>query len=281
MGSSDQTERQAETGLSLILPAYNEEDNLPGVVAEALEVLPRYFAGFEVIIVNDGSRDSTEQVAHDLAANDARVRVVNHARNRGYGDALRSGFAATTGHRVMFMDADRQFSLEDISRLLPFVETHDIVAGFRMERSDRLHRRIFAETFNVSIRMLFGVHMRDIDCAFKIFDGEMLRSIQLTSSGALINTEIMAKARRQGARVQQVGVQHFPRTAGASTGGNPKVILRAMRDTPRLWWHMRSYDPPPDRPSPEARHRLPKGTLALAAATVIGFGGMIVRRLRR
>jgi hypothetical protein len=150
-----------------------------------------------------------------------------------------------------------------------------------MERSDQLHRRVFAETFNVSIRMMFGVHMRDIDCAFKIFDGDMLRSIQLTSTGALINTEIMAKARRQGARVQQVGVRHFPRTAGTSTGGNPRVILRAMRDTPRLWWHMRTYNPPPGRPSPQGRHRLPKRGMAFAAGTVAGVIALITRRSGR
>lgn len=271
----------AAKSLSLVLPAYNEEANLPDVIAEAIGLLPRYFADFEIIIVNDGSRDATEAVARQLADSDSRVRLINHARNRGYGDALRSGFAASSANLVMFMDADRQFSIEDISRLLPFIDSHDIVAGFRMERSDHLHRRVFAETFNVSIRMLFGVHMRDIDCAFKIFDGDMLRSIQLTSTGALINTEIMAKARRQGARVQQVGVRHFPRTAGASTGGNPKVILRAMRDTPRLWWHMRSYNPPPGRPNPEGRHRLPKRGLAVAAGSVAGLFALIGRKISR
>jgi len=277
----DAVQRLAEQSLSLVLPAFNEEANLPDVVAEALIILPRHFDDFEIIIVNDGSRDDTALVGRKLAAADSCVKLVNHARNRGYGDALRSGFAASTKDRVMFMDADRQFSLEDITRLLPFVETHDIVAGFRMERSDQLHRRVFAETFNVSIRIMFGVHMRDIDCAFKIFDGDMLRSIQLISTGALINTELMAKARRQGAGVQQVGVRHFPRTAGTSTGGNPKVILRAMRDTPRLWWHMRSYNPPPDRPSPQGRHRLPKRGIAVAAAATAGLLAMIAKRSGR
>lgn len=264
--------------LSLVLPAYNEEANLPAVVSEALSVLPTYFNDFEVIVVNDGSRDRTAEVARELGAQDARVKLVDLRQNQGYGGALRSGFAASTGDLVMFMDADRQFAISDISRLVPFIHSHDIVAGFRMERSDRLHRRVFAETFNVSIRILFGVHMRDIDCAFKIFDGAMLRSINLTSSGALINTEIMAKARRQGARVQQVGVQHFPRTAGASTGGNPRVILKAMRDTPRLWWHMRTYNPPPDRPAPVSRHRLPKRTMAMVAGAGATLAALLTRR---
>ncbi|MCC6944646.1 MAG: glycosyltransferase family 2 protein [Thermomicrobiales bacterium] len=260
--------------LSLVLPAYNEELNLRSVVTDALQTLPSYFADFEIVVVNDGSRDQTAAIARELSAEHPQVKLVDLVQNQGYGGALRSGFAATTGDLVMFMDADRQFAIEDIARLVPFIDTHEIVAGFRMERSDHLHRRVFAETFNVSIRMLFGVHMRDIDCAFKIFDGDMLRSIQLTSNGALINTEIMAKARRQGVRVQQVGVRHFPRTAGASTGGNPKVIFKAMRDTPRLWWHMRSYNPPPGRPNRVSRHRLPKTGMAViagAGATIVAF----------
>ncbi len=264
--------------LSLVLPAFNEEANLRETVNEALRVLPCYFDTFEIVIVNDGSRDRTGEVAEALASEDDRVRPIGHERNLGYGGALRTGFGASTGDYVMFMDSDRQFSIEDISRLIPFIDAPDIVAGFRMERNDRFHRRLFAETFNVSIRIIFGVHMRDIDCAFKIFDGELLRSIELTSSGALINTEIMAKARRQGARVQQVGVRHFPRTAGTSTGGNPRVIAKAMRDTPRLWLHMRSYNPPPDRPSPEGRHRLPKRAMAMAAGSTAALVALVSRR---
>jgi hypothetical protein len=112
-----------------------------------------------------------------------------------------------------------------------------------MERSDPLHRRIFAELFNVSVRVLFGVHLRDIDCAFKLFRGDLLRGMELTAPGALINTEIQAKARRQKARLQQVGVHHYPRIAGEATGGSPRVILRAMRETLTLWWRMRLYRP--------------------------------------
>src|SRR5688500_7496708 len=110
--------------------------------------------------------------------------------------------------------------------------------------------------FNVSVRMLFGVHLRDIDCAFKLFRGDLLRGLPLSSPGALINTEIQAKARRQGARLQQVGVRHFPRIAGEATGGNPRVILRAMKETIVLWWRMRTYQPPPGRPNLNGPYRL-------------------------
>ncbi|MDP9364933.1 MAG: glycosyltransferase family 2 protein [Chloroflexota bacterium] len=232
--------------LSLVLPAHNEEANLAVVVGRALEQLPRFAADFEVIVVDDGSRDGTGGIADRLATEDRRVRVVHHPRNRGYGAALISGFDATRGDYVMFMDADRQFDVADLALLAPLVGRFDIVAGFRMERNDPLHRRVFAEIFNVVVRILFGVHLRDIDCAFKVFRGDLLRSLELSAPGALINTEIQAKARRRGATLTQVGVHHYPRVAGEATGGSLRVILRAMRETIALWWRMRGYRPASD-----------------------------------
>ena len=224
--------------LSLVLPAHNEQENIGEVVRRALAVLPDHTDEVEIIIVDDGSRDTTGAIADALAAGDHRVRVVHHPRNRGYGAALTSGFTASTGDFVMFMDADRQFDIADFRLLAPFVGDFDIVAGFRMERNDPLHRRVFAEVFNVSVRVLFGVHLRDIDCAFKVFRGDLLRELELTSPGALINTEIQAKLRRRRARLAQVGVHHYPRLAGSATGGSPRVILRAVRETAGLWWRL-------------------------------------------
>ncbi|MCO5221229.1 MAG: glycosyltransferase family 2 protein [Thermomicrobiales bacterium] len=267
-------ETRASIGsFSLILPAHNEAENIEVVVRRAIEVLPTYFDSFEIIVVNDGSKDDTGRIVDRLAQGDPRVRAVHHPKNRGYGGALTSGFETSSGDHVMFMDADRQFDIADIELLYPFISTHKIVAGFRMMRQDELHRRIFAEIFNLVVRTLFGVHLRDIDCAFKIFDGDMIRSLELSSPGALINTEIQAKARRQGAEIQQVGVRHFPRIAGEATGGNPRVIARAMKETVVLWWRMRSYTPPPGRPNVNGPYRLGDalvvtGGLSLAALTL-------------
>ncbi len=229
--------------LSLVLPAHNEEANIRIVVEDALRVLPQYTDTFEIIPVNDGSRDATGDILQQLAAEDDRVRPVSYPANKGYGGALVSGFDATRYDYVMFMDADRQFDVADIGRLAPFVGRYDIVAGFRMERSDPLIRRINAEVFNVAVRILFGVHLRDLDCAFKIFRGDQLRSLELISNGALINCEMQAKLRRHGATLQQVGVEHYPRVAGHPTGGSLKVILKAMRDILILWNRMRDYHP--------------------------------------
>jgi glycosyltransferase involved in cell wall biosynthesis len=241
--------------LSLVLPAFNEEANIDAVVQDSLATLPAFVDRYEIIVVDDGSRDRTGEIVASLAASDDRVRLVSHERNRGYGAALISGFDASTGDFVMFMDADRQFNIRDLRLLVPFAGEYDIVAGFRMERSDPLHRRVFAEMFNVSVRLLFGVHLRDIDCAFKLFRGELLRGLPLTAPGALINTEIQAKARRQGARLQQVGVHHYPRIAGEATGGSLRVILRAAGETLALWWRMRTYRPSETARRPSFRAR--------------------------
>lgn len=266
--------------LSLVLPAHNEGDNIEIVVRRALAILPRYTDGFEIIIVNDGSRDRTEAIIDRLGKEDPRVRPVHHRRNRGYGGALVSGFKASANDYVMFMDADRQFDIADIRLLSPFVPLFDIVAGFRMERSDPVHRRINAEIFNIAVRVLFGVHLRDLDCAFKVFRGDLLRSLELTSSGALINAEIQAKLRRQGATLVQVGVPHHPRVAGQATGGSLRVIVKAMRETVVLWLRMHRYHPPASSPEPRPYYALGDALIGAGAASGLAILSRIFRRKR-
>ncbi|MFM8595158.1 MAG: glycosyltransferase family 2 protein [Chloroflexota bacterium] len=249
--------------LSLVLPAHNEQDNIEPVVRLALEVLPHLVEVFEVIVVDDGSKDHTADIAGIIAQDDPRVRLIRHPRNRGYGGAVTTGIDASTGEFVMFMDSDRQFDIADLQLLSPFFGEYDVVAGFRLERNDPLHRRVFAEIFNVGVRLLFGVHLRDIDCAFKVFRGDQVRGLELSSPGALINTEMQAKLRRQGATLMQVGVHHYPRIAGEATGGNPRVILRAAKETLALWWRMHFYVPPKASPAP-------CGPYLLGDAIVIG-----------
>lgn len=262
--------------LTLVLPAFNEEANIDAVVQASLATLPVFADRYEIIVVDDGSRDRTGEIVARIAAGNGLVRLVSHGRNRGYGAALTSGFRASSGDFVMFMDADRQFDIRDLRLLAPFADEYDIVAGFRMERSDPLHRRVLAEMFNVSVRILFGVHLRDIDCAFKLFRGDLLRGMTLTAPGALINTEIQAKARRQGARLQQVGVHHYPRISGEASGGSPRVILRAMGETVALWWRLRSYRPTAlCQGSPWSR--VPMGSRTIT--TVAGMGVRLATKL--
>jgi glycosyltransferase involved in cell wall biosynthesis len=273
--------RRIPGSLSVILPAHDEEANIDAVVRRSLEVLPHITDSFEIVVVDDGSHDGTAGIVRQIADEDARVRLVSHPVNRGYGAALTSGFRASTGDYVMFMDSDRQFDIADLRLLSPFVGEYDIVAGFRQERNDPLHRRIFAEVFNVAVRILFGVHLRDIDCAFKIFRGDQVRGMELTSPGALINTEMQARLRRQGATLMQVGVHHYPRLAGEASGGNPKVILRAMWETLALWIRMRSERTVRTAATPERKPGISPLSLAVAAtgAVLAVFG--LVRILRR
>lgn len=267
--------------LSLVLPAHNEEANIGIVVEQALATLPAFSDDFEIIVVDDGSRDGTRAIVERLSATDPRLKLVHHPVNRGYGGALTSGFRASRGDHVMFMDADRQFDISDLALLSPFIDTFDMVAGFRKERHDPFHRRVNAEIFNVAVRILFGVHLRDIDCAFKVFRGDLIRSMDLSAPGALINTEIQAKARRQGATLQQVGVHHYPRVAGTATGGSWRVIIRAMWETIVLWWRMHSYHPPVSAPRPRSRYLL--GDAAVGLGSLLGSFATttLIRRARR
>ena len=225
--------------LSLFYPMYNEEANIEEAVRRALEILPRYAEEFEVILVNDGSQDRTREIAERLVEKDPRVRAVHHATNQGYGAALRSGLAASRYEWIFYTDGDNQFDLDDLRLLLPLLRDADIVSGYRIARRDPWHRRLNAWTFNRAMRILLGLKLRDVDCAFKIYRRSALEGCELRSGGAMIDAEILARARKRGARIIEVGVHHYPRTAGTQTGAKPAVILRAFRELFSLWTELR------------------------------------------
>ncbi len=262
--------------LSLILPAYNEEANIEIVVHEALEEIPKNFKRFEIIVVDDGSKDKTSEIADRLAVEHSEtVRVIHHTPNRGYGAALTTGFRAAQGDYLMFMDSDLQFKSEDIKLLMPYVGKADIIAGYRKKRNDPFYRYLIGYTFNTIVTLLFGIHLRDIDCGFKIFKADMLKNMELTSPGALINTEIHAKAQRQGRSIIEVGVNHYKRLVGDQSGASIQVILKAMLETIALWQRMRSYTPA-DEPGiagnePAAKGTKPRGSFSLITALALSF----------
>lgn len=241
--------------LSLVLPAHNEADNIEAVVSRGMSVLPKVVSNFEIIIVNDGSSDETPAIIKKLAASNERVKDVHHEVNRGYGAALTSGFAEASGDLIMFMDADRQFDIADITALVPYVPHYDIVAGYRINRQDPLYRKMYGKLFGIVVWILFGLRMRDVDCAFKIYRADLLENLKLTAPGALINTEMLARSRRSGATVAQVGVRHYPRLAGQSSGGSPKVVLRAIGEIVSLWLALRNEGPPDAQVAAEQRNR--------------------------
>ncbi len=216
--------------ISGVLPAFNEEANLERSVLGLDRALDRYAPTHEIIVVDDGSRDGTADVLRRLQQTRSCVRVVSHERNQGYGAALRSGFAAARYGWIFVMDADNQFDPSELALLVPRAGGADLVAGYRTVRRDPWVRRLNAWAFFTLARALFGYLARDVNCAFKLIRRELLMSLPLRSTGALISTELLARARRGGARVVEVPVQHFPRTAGRQTGASPRVVLRAFRE---------------------------------------------------
>jgi glycosyltransferase involved in cell wall biosynthesis len=226
------TERVAR--LSYFFPAHNEEANLAGLVEEALAALPAIAETFEIIAVNDGSRDRTATIADGLAAaHPDVVRAVHHPTNLGYGAALRSGLAAARYELVAFTDGDRQFRVEDLSRLterLAAADAPDVVVGYRIKRADPLIRTLYAKAYRLANRLLFGLRVTDVDCAAKLFRREALDGLRVESGGAFFSAELLIKLRAAGRSVVEVGVPHYPRTAGSATGAKPSVVFRAVKD---------------------------------------------------
>jgi glycosyltransferase involved in cell wall biosynthesis len=222
--------------LSVFLPAWNEVDNIARVVHEVrahLCTLP--LSDFEVIVIDDGSTDGTADAVKELMAEDARVRVVSHPENRGYGAALRTGFASARFERVFFTDGDGQFAIGDIDRVLELGEQYDVVVGYRSDRQDPALRRFSGRAWSAVVNLLFRLHVRDVDCAFKLLRAADVDRIgPLRSSGAVLSTELLWKLQRAGCSSTQVAVRHRPRVAGQASGGSLRVIARAFAELLRL-----------------------------------------------
>jgi glycosyltransferase involved in cell wall biosynthesis len=214
--------------ISAVMPAFNEEGNLEQSVSRMATALSEHARAFEIIVVDDGSRDATAAVLERLKQHYPSLRVIRHPVNRGYGAALRSGFDAARFAWVFLMDADNQFDPAEVSVLLAHATEAEIVAGFRRHRRDPVARRLNAWAFFTLVRLLFGGLARDVNCAFKLMRRDLLQRMELHSDGALINTEVLVLARQMHARIVEVPVQHYPRTSGKQTGANPRVVLRAF-----------------------------------------------------
>jgi len=206
---------------------------------QALAVLKKLNADFEVIIVDDGSTDATGRIADEISSRDSGVKVVHHPTNLGYGAALQSGFKAATKELVFYTDGDGQFDIDEMPALLPLMKQYDIVSCYRLNRQDTSIRKINGWCWTKLVCLLFGIKIRDVDCAFKLYKREIFDNIKLSSAGALIDTEILVRAVRKGYCFTQKGVHHYPRTAGKQTGANLKVILRAFKELVKLYCQIR------------------------------------------
>ena len=220
--------------ISIVLPAFNEEANIELAMKTATEVAGRLCADHEILVVDDGSTDTTASLVTQASALDPRIKLLRHDVNRGYGEALRTGFTAAQMDLVFFTDADNQFDLNELEAFLPLSRTVDVVAGYRINRQDASLRRLSAWGWNRLVRVVFYVPVRDIDCAFKLFRRDVFEEFDLESVGAMVNTELMVRVGRSGRSIVELGVHHYPRTAGSARGAHPKVIARAFYELVRM-----------------------------------------------
>lgn len=225
--------------LSIFFPFWNEEKNIEKVVNNAIPVAKKNADKWEIIMVDDGSSDNTLSIAKRLAQENPNLIVVSHDRNRGYGAALKSGFEKAKYRFVVFNDGDGQFDFSQISKFIDKINKADIVIGFRKKRLDNPFRHLLMNFLKIWDFIFFGFNFRDIDCGFKLFKKEALRKIMpFKSEGAMITTEILAKAKKEKLKIDQVEVSHYPRLYGDQSGGNLRVIRRAIRESFALWFDL-------------------------------------------
>ncbi|HSD09511.1 MAG TPA: glycosyltransferase family 2 protein [Candidatus Binatia bacterium] len=220
------------SALSLVMPAYNEEANVGAAIRACAAAGEKFAEDYEVIVVDDGSRDRTADCVREEAQANPRVRLISLPQNRGFGGALKTGLKAAGKALVFYTDSDLQFDLQEIDGLLDKIDACPVVVGYRVNRQDHFVRKLNAWAWGRLQWVLFGLDVRDIDCGFKLFRREVLQAMPMRSDGAFISTEILLRARAAGHRICEVPVRHYPRKAGAPTGANLSVIRKAFRE---LW----------------------------------------------
>ena len=224
----------AEDSISVFFPFHNEQENVRRVYESASTVLKKIGADYEIILVDDGSKDETSKIADTIAADDSRVKVVHHATKSGYGAALKSGFRKASKELVFYTDGDGQFDLNELPPLLPLMKRYDIVSCFRINRQENLRRRLNAWLWTWLICSLFDLKITDMNCAFKLYKRKIFDVIKMESTGTILNSEILARAKRRGFTMTQVGVHHYPRAAGKA-GPKTKVIFKAFWELRKLY----------------------------------------------
>ena len=222
--------------LSIFFPFWNEEQNIEAVVKKTIVVVDKITQNWEIIMVDDGSSDKTLEIAKRLAQEDSRLVAISHKTNRGYGAALKTGFETAKYELVVFNDGDGQFDFSEIDKFLEKIENADVVIGFRKKRLDNPFRHLLMNLLKIWDFIFFGFRFKDIDCGFKLFKKEALNKIMpFKSEGAMITTEILARAKKENLKIAEVEVHHYPRIYGDQSGGNLRVILRAIKESLILW----------------------------------------------
>jgi glycosyltransferase involved in cell wall biosynthesis len=222
--------------ISLVLPAYNEADNIEPMIAEATPALESITDDYEIIVVDDGSSDDTAGITQHVAGSHPRVRLVQHPVNKGFGAAVYSGFTSAIKDWIFYTDADRQFVLSELAQFLPLMDKADLIAGYRAPRQDPFLRVFYGKGWSMLCTLLFGYTVRDVDCGFKLFRREIIEGLapHIASRGATFSIEWLVRAKQAGYRFVELPVTHRPRVAGSQTGANLDVIIRAFRELVRF-----------------------------------------------
>lgn len=233
---------QEQLSVSLVIPMFNEEENIEHAIGCAAAALDRCAQDWEIVVVNDASTDRCPLIVERLAAADPRIRLLSHPVNRKLGATLKTGYAAARKDLVVYMDADLPFDPEVIGKAIQAmrVTRADLIAGYRLDRTTEGFRRtVYSYLYNSLIGILFGWPHRDINFSFKLMRREVLEAIELRSEGSLIDAELIVKAKNLGFVIQQLGLDYFPRTRGRSTLSSPSVILKIFRELVTLYPEMR------------------------------------------
>lgn len=227
------------TSLSLFFPCYNEEANIGTMIEQAVKVGEDYGVDYEVVVVDDGSRDNSSNVVNIWTKKNPRVRLVRHEVNKGYGAALRTGLESVRKELVFLADGDNQFHVAEIEKLFSKIDSCDAVVGYRLNRQDKFLRRLNGRLWTWLNRTLFGLRVRDIDCAFKLFRRKALEGLELKSEQLLIHAEILARLQKKGCKIEEMGVTHYPRLAGRASATAVGRIFKTFHELFLLYWQIR------------------------------------------
>ena len=230
---------KALKSLSIFFPCHNEYENLDSMIEQSIQVGEDYGVDYEVLVVDDGSKDGSGEKVKSWSAKNPRVRLIQHDKNLGYGAALRTGYENVQKDLVFMTDGDNQFHLADIDKLFSKIDSCDVVVGFRLSRQDQPHRRLQGFLWTKLNKLLFGLPVRDVDCAFKLFRRKCLDGLKLESNQLLIHAETLARLKKKGCSIQEIGVPHYPRTAGKATATKPSAILKTFGELFKLYWRIR------------------------------------------
>jgi len=236
--------------ISVFLPAFNEQENIRECVLSVKRYLAKRFKDYEILVISDGSIDNTNKIVEEIAQNDKRIKLFARRKKLGYGAGLRAGFAHSSKELIFYTDSDNQFNIEDMDRLLPLFSSYDIISAYRVNRKDPLMRIFIAYVYNMVIRILFNLKIRDIDASFKLYKKEVFKNMRLVTNTGLTDAEVLIKAQRQGFKIGQIGVAHYPRIHGRTSFEEgtrnkifafvrPRVIMDILFEIKTLWSELR------------------------------------------